>query len=327
MIDINLVYLSYGSVVEYRRAVMSILSFSVWNHNELVSTRVIVYTDNINYFQPYLGHLNVVYYFLTADMLQRMLGGNDLIHRRKVTVIDWTFKKFPKADLIFIDTDTFFTIKANKLFESIKAGQFFMHKREYKLDDALQAFSSFGQGQYPKAFIKLISEKSFLINGISEIFTSNDFSWNSGVLGLNRSFADNMKYVFKLTDEFYSHSKWFISEQLAFSLILQRQSEIKPAEEFIFHYWGKRQKRLVDGLINQLFNQMPLHKLSDMNFIRGLTLEWKTKIEIDILLEQVRIGLSKSSYFYALKKCVQIILKRPFNPGLYKRLRCVINHD
>lgn len=323
----NLVYLSYGSDNEYRRTVFSILSFFAWCDSYILTTRIIIYTDKPDFFKGYFTNREIEYFLLTPSILLELAGPDNFIHRRKVSVIALTFERFPNDDQLFIDSDTFFIASAGQLLKKIEPGKSFMHLREYQIKEAVNMFALFRQDHFPKAFIDFISHRNFRIGTQFMNFTGDDYSWNSGVLGLNSDFSVYMPDVLKLTDEFYANSKWFVSEQLAFSFILQRKTEIIPTADFIHHYWGKRQKILMDELLDNCFSNDFTKKLNDQKSIRSMSLVCKEKIENDLILEQVEIAISFKSWLYAAKKSFEIILKSRFNANIYKQLFLILKRS
>ncbi|RQO69619.1 hypothetical protein DBR43_16230 [Pedobacter sp. KBW06] len=327
MLKKNLVLLSYGRISEYQRAIFSILSFYSWSDEaDLKKVRTIVYTDDPSFFRKHLSHIEIEYVMLTNELLMEMLGDSDYIHRRKVGVIDLTFKKYPAGHLLFIDSDTFFIGNPAKILNGFSTGTSFMHKREYNFEEGLQFFSAFNQGKYPKAFINYISDRDFVVNGKTERFSKHDYSWNSGVLGLNAAFSACIPDVFKLTDEFYVNSQWFISEQLAFALVLQKTTAIVPTEELVLHYWGKRQKVLMDAFIGDLFPDQ-INELKEKSYFRSLTYKLKKNVEDDLVLEQAVLALSQKHWKYGLRKSLQVILRNPVRLTSYKELLSAVKPE
>lgn len=312
MINKNLVFLSYGSSSEYFRAIYCVLSLSAWAEQKVENLRLIIYTDQPGFFRTYLSGFTVIYVTLSPEMLTDMLASTGFVHRRKVAVIDLTFKNYPDKDLVFIDSDTFFTNEPDLLFDPIQEGQSLMHKREYKLNEGLELFRSFGQGQYPEAFINYISGREFLIRGRSMVFNGDDYSHNSGVVGLPKSFASYMKDIFNLTDAFYANSKWFVSEQMAFSLILQRTTNIVSAEGILLHYWGAHQKLVVDKAINTLIRTSSADELNNRDFMRSSTAKMQHIVECDLLEEQRNIAVHQRNFTYAAKKAIQLFFLKFF---------------
>lgn len=316
----NLVLLSYGRTSEYKRAIFCILSFWSWADQDLNSWRILIYTDQPDFFKPYLLGIEVQYVTLTDALTQEMLAGTSYLHRRKVAVIDMTFKAFPNDSLMFIDSDTFFISEPDALLNGFEQGKSFMHTREYMLKDGLALFSSFNQGQYPEAFLKYISGRTFDIGGVAEKLTETDYSWNSGVLALHKSFSVFMPDVFRLTDEFYANSKWFVSEQLAFALVLQKKTLIRSADHFVLHYWGARQKVLLDTLLNDLFDRKSATELQNLGLIRSLTKKWEKTVKIDLSIEQIDIAYAHKNTMYGIKQSIKLILSMPFYAEVYRSL-------
>jgi hypothetical protein len=319
----NLVYLSYGGESEYRRAIFNILSFQAWCPDITNSIRIIIYTDDPDFFENHLLNFEIELYFLSEKLLDEMSGQENFIHRRKVWAIALTFQNYPEQDLVFIDSDTFFVANADMLFCRQNANESFMHVREYELRDGLDIFSSFNQGHFPKALIERIKDKDFNIGNKIMRFTPEDYSWNSGVLGLSSHFARLMPDILQLTDEFYSASKWFLSEQLAFSFVLARLTIIQPTDDLVCHYWGGRQKVLVDHLLSDyLFS----NKQRFMNYerIKYTTKLWQKIVHNDIILEQIEIAKASGSWIYLGKKVIRFILFNKLDMSSYHKLWKVI---
>lgn len=317
----NIVYLSYGNESEHHRALFAILSTFSWYEGKPEALRVILYTDQPDVFRPFLADLNIEYYTLTPEILQEMLGGTNYIHRRKVAVIALTAERYAQENLIFIDTDTFFVSNTGSLLSRLTAGHSLMHKLEYTIGDGVSLFTAFNQGEQPKAFVDYISKNSFTIDGVAEEFSAADYCWNSGVLGLNTDFYKYFPDVFTMTELFHANSGWFISEQLAFSFVLQRKTVIRATDDLILHYWGKRQKVFLDAYLKELFNKQSIDSLRDQSFFKALTLKWKNAVENDVIIEQAVISISTKAWFSAVKKVVKLTLKNPFNFKLYLDIR------
>src|SRR5690606_10839570 len=125
-----------------------------------------------------------------------------------------------------------------------------MYEREYTLQGGLDLYATFGEEEFPRAVIEYIEHSSLMTYGKTYDFNRYIYCWNSGVLALSRDFFKFMPDVCRLTDAFYKNTRWFISEQLALSFILSVSTRIEPAKSMVFHYWGKRQKSLIDSLIS-----------------------------------------------------------------------------
>jgi hypothetical protein len=314
----NLVLLSYGNTSEYQRGVFCILSFFAWCENCELHTRIVLYTDNPDFFRQFLANLQIKYVYLNDAALEEMSGQHRFSHRIKIAVINETFQNYPNEDILFIDTDTFFYTKPTFLLNHFVEGKCYMHKQEYTLKESVNIFASYNQPEFPLAFLNFIHGRKFLVGGVEQMFGPDHCSWNSGVLGLDKNFATYIPDVFNITDAFYVNSKWFVSEQLAFSLVLQSISEINPTDEFIFHYWGKRQKTLMDNLINKFLKHYT-EKPPENELIREITLNWRKVILRDMLIEQAVGALQSYSWYFGFKKIVQLTLTGPKSLYLLSR--------
>ncbi|KQR67639.1 hypothetical protein [Pedobacter sp. Leaf176] len=314
----NFVLLSYGSDVEYRRAIFCIFSFLSWKP-DLKNIRFVIYTDYPEAFKIHLSSLNVQYILLTPELEEQLLNGTTFHHLIKVGVIDLTFKKYPGEHLFFVDTDTFFIANPSNILNSFARGKSFLHKREYRLGDAVSEFAVFNQEHFPLSFMRFISGRVLKINNKTVKFDENDYSWNTGVLALNNEFSSYMADVKDLTYQFYENSKWFVSEQLAFSLVLQKVTLIRPADDVVFHYWGRRQKVFMDNYLDELFRLNSSNKL-DLGNTKLALKQLQKMLSNDIILEQINIAIRKKDYPYLIKQSLKIILKNPFSSNIFKQI-------
>lgn len=315
----NLVLLTYGPKAEHHRAIFCVLSFFAHYKGDINKLRINIYTDDVNTFRQYLKDFDINYIPLTPVMLEEMLGGTTYIHRRKVVVIMKTFERYPEEKLLFVDSDAFFDADVENLIERISEDLSFMHKREYSFVDGLRLFASFNQADAPKAFIQFIETAPLTISDRAENVDRNDYCWNSGIVGLHYKLVPLLKDVLRLTDDFYEHSSWFISEQLAFSIVLDRKSHIEAFDSKVVHYWGKRQKKLMDELLFGKLAELR-SRGNDGAYIRRLASSWKLEIIDDLLKEKAVIALSQGSWKYGIKRLLIALLRNPSNITLLREL-------
>lgn len=313
----NLVILSYGREIEYRRAVVSVLSFRAWYKGDGAEVRTVIFTDKPDFFEPYLNELVVEYVLLTPELLTEMLGEYDYIHRRKIAVIDQVFQNHPSDDIIFIDSDTFFTADCTEWVANLEAGKSYMHTREWSFEEGITRWRSFGKGEYPESFVNLIESKPFMVGNEPTQFNRFHYSWNSGVLGITKEVARWMPDIFRMNDEFYQESGWFISEQLAFGLVLQTKTQVTGSEAYVCHYWGQRQKLLLDYLIfSACFNTDVFQKYDidcKSSILRKLTGRWKKMVEADKIQERSTIALSNRQFLFGLRTATMAMLHSPLD--------------
>ncbi|PRY52365.1 hypothetical protein B0I27_106125 [Arcticibacter pallidicorallinus] len=254
----NIVLLCYGKEIEYNRAIVSILSFLAWNRKASTDFRIVCFTDNPAYLNKYLSDVKVEYIYLSPSRMNHMLGGTTYIHRRKICILQDVYLRYPEDDLIFLDSDTFFISHAHGFMKKLESGYAMMHEREYRIEEAPEIYRKYmsekleNAAGYPLAFIRQIESRTFAVKNEELSFSIDQHVWNSGVLGLKNQFLPYLDSVLSLNDEFYKESKWFISEQLAFGLLLQQKTQIAESSAFVNHY--HQSKHHVDPRINSLLD-------------------------------------------------------------------------
>jgi hypothetical protein len=254
----NVVFLSYGNPKEYQRATYAILSVLAWNGGKNAHVRIICFTDNPGYFEKYLAGFNIQYDVLDQDRLNLMLGGTDYIHRRKICILQEVAKTYPSDDLLFLDSDTFFINDPSALLGQIQPDYSLMHVKEYRLEQGpgiykeLMSKRLVNAEEFPLSFLRFIENNEFELGAKKIRFEKAQYVWNSGVLGISNTLLPLLKDVLTFNDQILSSTKWFISEQLAFGLVLQSFTTIKPAVDFINHYY--QSKDVVDIFVNKTLN-------------------------------------------------------------------------
>ena len=320
-----LVIQSFGNKSEYRRAIFSIYSFFAHNATLVADARVIVFTDDVKFFETYLRDFAVTYSELNAQKISTMRGDIDFLHRMKIAEIEQALG-FCNDRLLYFDSDTFFVKDASALLASISENTAVMHLFEYKFqtlrDTELPAGKTF------QDFYQLIVNSEFQLPAGRKIRVSPEqISYNAGVIGLHISHSRFIPDVYKLTDQFYTGSLNHASEQYAFSVILQNNLYVVTCEDVVYHYWYRIKKKVVDGWlsdkITETFAQQSLtEKL-------GLTKKWSTilpgvidnhiLILQDAAIQSFHIGAFKTGFSFT----VRAILKKPLDG---KFLRDVAYH-
>ncbi len=286
----NIVLLSYGNQKEYQRAVYAIFSFLAWKGKENEDTRIVCFTDNPTYFKKYLGEIDIQYVLLTDELMKLMLGGTEYIHRRKICVLQDVYSKYPDDDILFLDSDTFFFDDVSGIINQIQPESSLMHVREYRLEQAPDIYRDMmsrrlpNAEQFPISFLKLIENNEFSIGEKKISFNKEQYVWNSGVLGINNNHLPLLADALSFNDRIFSETKWFISEQLSFALILQTFSKVKPAVDFINHYY--QSKEITDIFINKTINDRFLNLTTSEKLaeIKASTLKINKLIELDLFV-------------------------------------------
>lgn len=301
----TLVGLSYGRENEYKRMILAILSFRAWYVGPKNAIRIVIYTDNSNYFKLFFNDIDVEYVPLTNEKIVQMKGPLGFVHNVKVAVIKEAFTLYQNDDLLFIDSDVFFMNDPFSLLAKISSGNSVMHSREYALEDRRYSTS---EGNAPKLFLDLIDKQTFLTSRGEEKFYSSQISWNSGVLGIPTDLSNSLADVSKLTQIFFSNSSWHISEQLAFSLILQTRTIIHSSDKYIYHYWPANKKQDIDIILDKKIN----NKFALLGCERKLTLIRKLTYEMG-MREYTMDAFNKNNIIDAYKLVIVYLLKNKFN--------------
>lgn len=316
------IILAYGRETEHKRAIFAVLSFWAWYSGDKSTVQTVVFTDRPELFTASLAGLPIEYVVLMPEYLDAMRGPQQYVHRIKVAIVAQTFKNHPNDNLLFCDSDTFFVAESEQLLHRLQAGTSIMHLREYRLVDAVPIYAVFKQAKFPRKFIDLIENRTFRIGPNEQQFHSTQFSWNSGVLGLTEAIGGIMPDIMALNDALYVGSGWIMSEQVAFSLALQAVTRVVPAEQYVFHYWGQRQKVLMDVLLKKLiyisFNNLTL--LERLTQVRQLTIKWWRTVELDKNREGALYAFSNGEVIAGIKCTVKALIASPFNAAFTKNL-------
>jgi len=210
------------------------LLFSLLSLNEVVDApqfEVVIYSDRGVGFEAdfkFKVHVEV----LTRERITRLLNNCGFVLALKPHVIQ-DFLKNRDANVLYLDTDTFFTRDPTPLFIQVDRGNLIMHLRENCFTKrtrvreyiARKCFDSAAGRKYK------ISPKSMM--------------WNAGVIGIGHSQRHLLSDVITLMNQILEDQKWHTVEQLAVSCIFQMHGRILPAESFITHYWFFRPTRFI----------------------------------------------------------------------------------
>jgi hypothetical protein len=245
----NLVLQSFGRESEYRRAVLTVLSYYACTSLNISQTKVLLFTDQPDYFTSFFEQLPVDYILLTPEKVKEMRGRIDFLHRMKIALIDEAFDR-AKGNILYADSDTFFTADPTPLMEKLSEEQCFMHLWEYQFESLKER--PLPAGKTFQDFFHLIKSSIFtLYNGESIRFSLAQSSWNAGVMMFHSSHKRFIQDVYALTDQFYPPTKNHASEQYAFSLILQSNITVSPCDNVICHYWYIVKKAIMDAFLKK----------------------------------------------------------------------------
>lgn len=178
---------SFGRESEYKRAVLTTLSFFAWFGKNKKEARVFLFTDRPDYFAPYFHDLPIEYILLTPNKIAVMRGEIDFLHRMKIAVIEEAFA-LSETNLLYADSDTFFIADPTPLMEQLTPGHSFMHEWEYRFEEVRHW--KLPTGQSFRDFLDLIESQPFQwANGSSTCITAEHSSWNAGVMMFHTAHA------------------------------------------------------------------------------------------------------------------------------------------
>lgn len=309
------VILAHGRETEYQRAIFSVLSFWAWYEGDQAAVQTVIFTDRPEAFASHFGSLPVSYQLLTPASIEEMRGEHGYIHRLKLYIVDKVAQDYPGEAVFFCDSDTFFTAPAASLLRSLQPGTSLLHMREHTFNEAIAVWASFSPPQdgAPRKFVGLLANQTFeLLPGTAHRFDANQMMWNTGVIGVAPDSAELTKATVALGDIFYGGSEWGLSEQAAFSLALQTDTEILPSNAYVFHYWGERQKTVMDGLLADWLTTAsapkPLESL--LPSVKKLTSTWRQVVSRDEAQQAAKLAFSRGELVNGMKYTTKALLGR-----------------
>jgi len=325
------IILAYGRETEYNRAVFAVLSFWGWYSGDKTDLKTVVYTDKPDAFRPYLTGLPVEYKLLTTASLEAMYGPQRYIHRAKAQIIDQLFREYPTDTVLFCDSDTFFVAPSSQLLGQLQPGVSLMHMREARYIDSIPKGAPSDEAQGIKTAVDYLDSHPFRIGTQEHQFQKTQYMWNSGVLGLTREVASLLPDVCNTLDTLYQHGRWLVTEQVAFSLVLPTKTSLLPSNQYVFHYWYKPLKALMDKLLDKLLtSQFAMLPLSDrLKQVQQLTTKWPNLVVLNNAREEVLRGFSGGSVLHGLKSAKLAVDTLPgsrFNASFAKSLFQVLTH-
>ena len=152
----------------------------------------------------------------------------------------------PPAATVLLDADVLAVKPLRPFVDRLRAGDLFMHKREYVLSASRRSGNR-------ALWVALRRSRVF-------DFRADDAMWNSGVLGVptaDRALLDGSIDLYdRLGEEGLRH---FATEQLVEGIVFGRTGRLRAADAWFVHYWGNKPgydaeiaRRLADAFIEGL---------------------------------------------------------------------------
>lgn len=236
-----------------------------------------VLTDHPEYYKIIESKINII--AVSKNQIKEWIGPENYIFNVKIKGIEYFNKLYPDKIILFADTDTFFYKDPSPLRALISDKQSVMHMNEGTYDANMKR-SQTARRVFPK--LAKLDLGNYRITGETCMH-------NSGVLGIypSEKFAEILKNVFDVTDTLNAANlRLHYTEQLAFTLVLQKETELYTAHEYVAHYFPN--KKEWDENIKSFFAKCFLKNLT----IEQLIAEYKN-FEFDIPIRRKKKGLNK----------------------------------
>ena len=191
--------------------------------------RVVVYTDRPGDFTN-LGD-NVETFTLTPELLAQWRGPDDYVHRIKAEAL-LHFAHAYGSRVMFVDSDTYFMRDPAYVFDRVRAGVAALH-----LDEGPLSARANGNARRLHDFVRRTPLP--LPDGSTGHLPQDVSMWNSGVVCLAPEDQDLLAPSLRLIDELYHRYHKHNMEQLALSYVLSTRVNILPADDVVYHYWGR----------------------------------------------------------------------------------------
>ncbi|MCZ2356478.1 MAG: hypothetical protein LC115_07295 [Bacteroidia bacterium] len=230
-----IVYQAYGKTEILHECLYSLST--LWPYILNSDLKVIVYTDQPDWFRQQIGEESSVLFFpITAEKIQQWRGKIDFVHRVKIAVL-LDISERVSGNLLYVDTDTTFMASPELLFDTIESQKRIMHTQEDILEKSKLLLN--------KKIYNHIRGKTFNVPSGQLHIKGNLGMWNAGVLGFQTADKKLLIRVLDITDLLYKEYPKHTIEQLAFSVVFQENGYIFPAENILFHYWNFKEFREV----------------------------------------------------------------------------------
>lgn len=295
----------FGLEREYKRALFMIMSFLTY-HKESNYT-IVLFTDNTDFFTSRLpNNINIKFEFLSPERIKQMRGPNDFLHRMKIAMIEYTLTNYPKK-LFYVDSDAFFINSPQKVINYVNEDNASMHKIEYAFKTIINGGKTFAE------FAELIANQKFKLASTDVLLNVglDQYSWNAGIMSFHPSHIRYIPDVYELTEQFYPPTKNHASEQYAFSVILQNNTQLIQCEDIVFHYWHRVEKQIMDSILNKLF----VESFFSTTYEAQLS---KIKILTEKLPEQI-----KQNKLMLQDNAIQYFCKKEYNKAYKETIKAI----
>ncbi len=212
--------LAYGDAAAiYRQSLMLLVSLAAYAPEP---SEIVVVTDHPERFVWFGTRIEIEY--LDARRLEEWRGPNPFSMRHKLELARASIVP-GRQEIVLLDADVLARRPLGTFVERLRAGDLFMHKREYILSETRRVGN--------RKLWRELKQRGF---------RDDDGMWNSGVLAIPAGDRDLLDASLEMYDTLGADGvRHFATEQLVEGVVLGRTGRLKPAEEWFVHYWGNKQ--------------------------------------------------------------------------------------
>ena len=230
--EVVILYHAYGHKALYQQVLFSLLTLHYHINSEYEGLKVVIYTDNLQYFKSFSGDPVFSFELLTKEKITNFKGPDNFVHRVKIMVIKDCFEKY-KANILYLDSDTYFLSNPSPLFSGINAATSIMNSNDYDLNNADELY----ENEDWLSIRRAVRDFHYRIDGSFIKIPLTTRMWNACVIGLSYENRKLVDAVLDLTDQIYANRPVFTAEQFSFSYFLQKKTNLISSGNVLLHYW------------------------------------------------------------------------------------------
>ncbi len=234
-----IVFQAYGNKGILQECAFALLTLSRQYPNDpLKNLSIWIYTDQPEFFDSFKDcPLNLNFRKLDDATLNLWRGDIRFLHRIKIEILR-EFTSVREGQILYLDTDIYFTQPVSAIFNQIANGAIYMHTMEGLIHESdnviLRKLSRFLRANTP-----------LQVNKRNLNISENTAMWNAGVLGFHTRYKHLLDEILEFTDGVYLQFRKHVVEQFAFSWYLQNTAPLRTAHTHIFHYWNLKEIRSI----------------------------------------------------------------------------------
>jgi hypothetical protein len=211
--------MAYGAApAVYRQSLMLLVSLVAFAPEP---AEIVVVTDHPERFVWFGTRIEIEY--LDAARFQQWRGNDPFSMRHKLQLARASIVS-GRQEIVLLDADVLVRKPLGPFVERLRAGDLFMHKREYVLSET-----------------RRVGNKKLWRELKKRGFRDDDGMWNSGVLAIPSDDHALLDEALEMYDRLGADGvRHFATEQLVEGIVLGRTGRLKSAEHWFLHYWGNK---------------------------------------------------------------------------------------